>query len=401
MMPGSESVAYCYVIKSGSPTYTPYNNTYTVRRFGASCPAGSVYNTTTGACDSQCETTNGQTILHQHLIKAAVGEPSTEPPGSVCANSCQYTWGFTAPTNVYAYTSGNPPGVFGSFEYKSAGLECTGGEPTRTAPAGPSDTTNPDDTPAPDPDNGCPDGHVWNGTFCSEEPPKVCDPDVEVGGCDDAENPDPENPTDPDDPGDGEGDGEGDDSGEGDGDGGGEGDGTGDGEGDGEGDGDGDGDGESEGEGDGKGDDKCDPATDPNKCVEPGVTGEECDAEISCKGDAVQCAILKQQKQMRCNAEEQANFENKKSDIEGLFQGEEFELKEAEVNAPSFISGAGRFLPSGCPSPESMNLRSSGGRTLQLDYKPLCQAATDMSWLIVAFTAMFCAVYVGRAFGGA
>jgi hypothetical protein len=110
---------------------------------------------------------------------------------------------------------------------------------------------------------------------------------------------------------------------------------------------------------------------------------------------------LKQQKQMRCNAEEQADFDKKKGDIEGLFQGEQFELKEAEVNAPSFINSAARFLPSGCPSPESMNLRSSGGRTLQIKYEPLCEAATDMSWLIVAFTAMFCAVYVGRAFGGA
>ena len=43
----------------------------------------------------------------------------------------------------------------------------------------------------------------------------------------------------------------------------------------------------------------------------------------------------------------------------------------------------------------------AGGRSLQIKYEPLCQAATDMSWLIVAVTAMFCAVYVGRAFGGA
>ncbi|MCQ4323054.1 virulence factor TspB C-terminal domain-related protein, partial [Stutzerimonas stutzeri] len=155
----------------------------------------------------------------------------------------------------------------------------------------------------------------------------------------------------------------------------------------------------SDGDSDGEG--ECDPATDPDKCGQSSVGGEACDVQIECNGDAVQCAILKQQKEMRCNAEEQADFENKKTDIEGLFQGEEFQLEEAEVDAPSFINSAGRFLPSGCPTAEVLNMRSGGGGSLQLSYEPLCEAASGMSWLIVAFTAMFCAVYVGRAFGGA
>jgi len=146
-------------------------------------------------------------------MKEAVGQPVIEPPGSVCANSCQYAFGFTPASNVYVYSSGNPPGVFGVYSYTGNGIECN--EDTRKEPGNPGQQTDPDETPTPDPDNKCPDGYVWNGTFCSKEPPKPCDPEVEVGGCDGNENPDPDNPGDGDGEGDGDGDGDGDGSGDG------------------------------------------------------------------------------------------------------------------------------------------------------------------------------------------
>ncbi|UTW09874.1 hypothetical protein KDW96_07620 [Pseudomonas benzenivorans] len=94
------------------------------------------------------------------------------------------------------------------------------------------------------------------------------------------------------------------------------------------------------------------------------------------------------------------DYDGKKADIEGLFQGEQFELQESEISAPSFINSATRFLPSGCPPPESITLTSNGGHTFQLKYEPICRIASDFSWLIVAFTSLFSALYVGRAFGG-
>jgi len=361
-----------------------------VKKNGTDCDAGQQYDPSTGSCvapPSACEATIGQVVTHEHKMKEAVGQPLIDPPGSVCANSCQYAFGYTAASNVYVYSSGTPSGVFGVYSYTGNGVECTGD--TRKEPGSPGNQENPDDTPVPDPDNQCPSGYVWNGTFCSKEPPPPCDPEVEVGGCDDTENPDPNEPGDGDEDGDGDGDGEG--NGEGDGEG----------EGDGDGDGEGDGEGNGEGEGEGEGEAECDPAKDPNKCGKPSVEGEACDAEVKCTGDAVQCAILRQQKELRCHVEEQADFEKHKPAIESAVQGDKFKLEEgAEIQLPSFINQGTRFLPATCPAAESFSLRTGGGRSFQLSYEPLCRAASDLSGLFVAVATVLAALYVGRSVGG-
>src|SRR5690606_29068069 len=241
-------------------------------RAGNGCTLPAEYDATTGECvapePNACEATNQVTIFPQHKSNNSVSDPENiPPPSTVCSASCVYTFQYIV-RDVYVYKSGEPPGVYQALEYKGNGFECS--EDTHVNPGSSSGQQNPDETPPPDPENKCPSGYVWNGTFCSKEPPKPCDPEVEVGGCDDTP---PENP----DPGDGDDDGDTDDGdGEGDGEGG---DG---GEGDGSGDGDGKGDGKGDGEGDGKGDgeDKCDPAKDPYKCETYGVTGELCSEEI-------------------------------------------------------------------------------------------------------------------------
>lgn len=122
-----------------------------------------------------------------------------------------------------------------------------------------------------------------------------------------------------------------------------------------------------------------------------------CDQPLVCTGDVVSCAMLKQQKDFRCHAEEQADFDSKKSDIEQLFTGEKFELKEETVEVPSFVSGATTFLPKTCPADQRLAL---SGRTFSWSYEPMCALADGFSWLFVAMTALWCAVYVGAAFGG-
>src|SRR5690606_8192437 len=146
---------------------------------------------------NQCEATNGQTVSHEHLMKSAVGQPTIDPPGSVCGNGCQYAFTYTAASNVYVYSSGNPPGVFGVYSYSGNGIQCN--ESTLKSPGDPSagDTQNPDDTPPPDTDNKCPAGYTYNGTFCSPNTPPP-DPDGPT---------DPTDPSEPADPGDGSGDG--------------------------------------------------------------------------------------------------------------------------------------------------------------------------------------------------
>lgn len=294
---------------------------------------------------------------------------SSFPPTDVCYGSCSYAGvqGETRSSGCYISSADSSQG-YCNYIIKGTGQSCSA-EKYQLATSG--EPLNPPPDPDAPPPILCPPGWGVSGTTCHKLP---SDPT------------DPTNPTDPT-PGDGDGDG----SGGGGGGGGGNDGGSGDGDSDGDGDG-GDGGDDGSGGGGGSGGDSDEDGT--------SVGGEACDAKLSCEGDAVQCAILRQQKQLRCEAKEQADFDKKKGDIEGLFKGEEFELGTAEVHAPTFINAAARFLPSGCPTPESMSLRSNGGRTLQIKYEPLCQAATDMSWLIVAFTSLFAAVYVGRAFGG-
>ncbi|AWT11024.1 hypothetical protein DM292_12930 [Stutzerimonas frequens] len=227
------------------------------------CPAGEAL--VNGRCEvvsNQCEATNGQTVNHEHLMKAAVGQPTIDPPGSVCGNGCQYAFTYTPASNVYVYTSGNPPGVFGVYAYTGNGIECN--ESTLQTPGNPSegDTQDPDDTPPPEDGDKCPEGYTYNGTFCSPNTPSDPDP---------TDPSDPTDPTDPTDPGDGSGDGGS--GGGGSGDGGSDG-GSGDGDGSGDG-GDGDGDGGSgssgggdggTGTGDGEGEDEEGEGSGPGFC---------------------------------------------------------------------------------------------------------------------------------------
>ncbi|WP_395763875.1 methyltransferase [Stutzerimonas balearica] len=233
---------------SAPSTSTTLNEKYgTYHQIFLECPNGSTDGLT---CDqppaNQCETTNGQTVSHEHLMKSAVGQPTIDPPGSVCGNGCQYAFTYTPASNVYVYSSGNPPGVFGIYSYTGNGIECT--ENTLQTPGNPSEgeTQDPDDTPPPEDGDKCPAGYIYNGTFCSpENPPEEPDP------TDPTDPTDPENPTDPDDGSGGGGGGGGDDSGGGDGGDDGSDDGTGGGEGDGSGGGTG-GSGDGSGEGDGE-----------------------------------------------------------------------------------------------------------------------------------------------------
>jgi hypothetical protein len=271
-------------------------------------------------------------------------------------------------TSTCGATDSDPPGVcwgLGTF----TGDECT--------PSDPSSGGSP--PPQPDPENPnipptCPPGWSLSGGVCFPNP----DPDNP-----DPNNPDPNNPN----PGDGNG---GNNGGNGNGSGGnGNGDGSGNGDGNGGGDGDGDGSGDGSGSTGGGDDDGPDKG--------PTVAGEECDHILKCEGDAIQCAILRQEKQSRCSAEKNADYESNKGKIESLFQGDKFELGESEIEVPGFVQGASRFLPSSCPPPNSF---STSGRTFTMGYEPLCEIASSFSWLFVAAAAFFAAIYVGKAFGG-
>ncbi|GGE47672.1 hypothetical protein GCM10007421_22430 [Halopseudomonas oceani] len=127
------------------------------------------------------------------------------------------------------------------------------------------------------------------------------------------------------------------------------------------------------------------------------ISGLNCEASIACSGDAIQCAIASTQKDTKCILQDALDFPTQQSEITSIFQGDEFALDEEEIEIPSFINQGTRFLPSTCPAPIALAL---SGKTLQLDTQPFCTFANDLSFLIVAFSALGAALYVGRAFGG-
>jgi hypothetical protein len=129
------------------------------------------------------------------------------------------------------------------------------------------------------------------------------------------------------------------------------------------------------------------------------VTGENCEVPVACQGDAVQCAILRQQKEDRCAFEEAMDYETNKDQIDQLLTGDEYQLEEETYQIPSFVEGSTRFLPtSGCPAPGRATL--SSGRVLEMDYQPFCDFATGISPVVVACALLFAALFVGRGLGG-
>ncbi|VEE15939.1 Uncharacterised protein [Ectopseudomonas mendocina] len=129
--------------------------------------------------------------------------------------------------------------------------------------------------------------------------------------------------------------------------------------------------------------------------------GQTCEAAPVCEGDAVQCAILNQQYEARCDFEEANDFEENKDAINGLLEGDKFNLQEGQgdIDVPSFISQGTRFLTPSCPPDRVISL-SMAGRTVGLSFQPLCTFASSLGPFLVAVTAVICALYVGRSVGG-
>ncbi len=128
------------------------------------------------------------------------------------------------------------------------------------------------------------------------------------------------------------------------------------------------------------------------------ATGISCAETLACTGDAVQCALLRSQKEEKCSAEEAGDYDGKKGDIDALVSGPEFQLEEETTDFSTLFSTGVRFLPSACPADVQLSL--SGGRHFAISWQPLCNAAEILSYLFVAMTSLFFIRYVGSALGG-
>lgn len=130
--------------------------------------------------------------------------------------------------------------------------------------------------------------------------------------------------------------------------------------------------------------------------VEASASGVGCAETLACDGDAVACAILRSQKEEKCTAEEAGDYPGKKSDIDALLTGPQFEAPQgSEINLSGIFSTGTRFLPSACPAPMPLSI-ASVGRTITISFAPLCTLAEVLSYLIVAMAGLFFVRYVGE-----
>lgn len=380
--PTSAVCHYSYQVR----TNYRQDTTAAISRSGTSCPPDTVLNDQTAGCEPpppECA------VGDPGIFKGSDGSVITsggrryvisEPPSSVCYNQCSFSVSDRASSCFL--TPGSTTSGFCNYLGTGTGENCSA---TDAALGQTGDALNSPDTPDVPPsdpnDPGCPTGYSWSGTTCVKSPT-----DGEGDGTGDGDS-------DGDNGGGGGGGGSGDGGGDGGSDGGG--DGSGDGDGDGNGDGTGNGDGAGEGEGEGEGD--CDPATDPNKCGQSSVGGESCEAPLVCEGDAVQCAILRKNKEQLCQWKYDAPV---KAEIESALSGPEYELEEKSTAVGSLFTEAvnkGRWLPSNCPSPETFTVM---GRSYSISWEPVCRFATAIGPLVVMLASIFFAVSISRALKG-
>lgn len=400
-----------------------------VMRHGDSCPPNTEYNSETGECvpePNQCEAglKAGPYKFGAYMHAGGFMLEDPSPPSASCISSCQYILDFK--NTCYAGNSGN----YCLRTYTSTGETCDGsGDGTGSGSSGdgdgpdapPADPSEYDENGDPNPDpqepypctkrtdaegrqtldcspprddsNKCPNGYVWTGTFCAKPPPT-----------------DPTDPTDPSNPDDGGSDGGSD--------------GSGDEKGlakdstlksiegkidttnsrlsgidgklgasntllqgiiDAVGKIPGGGGGNGDGDGDGEGED------------ESAASGLGCSQDLDCTGDPIQCATLRINKEHLCQTQLTAEAEQQ---IKSVFEGEENQLETKEVSVDSvFTDGlnAARWLPSTCPTPESVTVF---GRSYSISWQPLCTFASALSALIVAMASIFFIVYLGKGLKG-
>ncbi|MFV9439839.1 hypothetical protein ACNUIP_05885 [Pseudomonas aeruginosa] len=154
---------------------------------------------------------------------------------------------------------------------------------------------------------------------------------------------------------------------------------------------------------------QCDPAKDPNKCQGgSSISGDgDCKVAIQCNGDAIQCAIVRQEKAARCADEEFRTVDDKKiqdlkNTLAGEFSGPEYEpIKATGENThdlSKLLDTSGRFSKA-CPVIPDFSFPWFGStQTVSLSSvsSDLCAFFQWFGYLLVAFAMRAAAEIIAR-----
>ncbi|MFG9848058.1 attachment protein [Pseudomonas aeruginosa] len=398
----NDTVFDCFARGTNASGSAQSGNIGVISRRGESCQPGAEYDSAAGVCKEppkECEIGVPNLFRSSNYPIIVINGKNTVPssPPSGCLSGCAYEADSSRPTSCYR-TPGSTTEGFCNYTLKSNGQNCSA-DSGNLGGTGPS-LSEPNQPPVTDPpsdpnDPGCPKGYSWSGTTCVKtptDPTDPTDPGGDGGGTGGGDG------------GDGGGTGGGGDGGTGGGDGGtGGGDGNG-----GTGGGDGDG-GGTGGGGDGGGDGQCDPAKDPNKCGGgSSISGDgDCKVAIQCNGDAIQCAIVRQEKLARCADEEFRTVDEKKiqdlkNTLAGEFSGPEYEpIKATGENTHDLsrlLDTSGRFSKA-CPVIPDVSFPWFGStQTVSLSSvsSDLCTYLQWFGYLLVAFAMRAAAEIIAR-----
>lgn len=156
----------------------------------------------------------------------------------------------------------------------------------------------------------------------------------------------------------------------------------------------GSGSGDGGGNGNGDGDGTCEG----DDCGEDDaqVSGDmQCDTVVSCTGDVIQCAVLRQEQQSRCADKEWRDISDKKiadlkSSLENEFSGQEYQpikpTADTTFDLSSMIDTSSRFGAS-CPVLPVISVPFVNGTSFSFNpnIDGLCTFLTYMGYLMVAF----------------
>ncbi|MER1081989.1 hypothetical protein AAA612_29425, partial [Pseudomonas aeruginosa] len=148
---------------------------------------------------------------------------------------------------------------------------------------------------------------------------------------------------------------------------------------------------------------------DPNKCGSgSSISGDgDCKVAIQCNGDAIQCAIVRQEKLARCADEEFRTVDDKKiqdlkNTLAGEFSGPEYEpIKATGENThdlSKLIDTSGRFSKA-CPVIPDVSFPWFGStQTVSLSSvsSDLCTYLQWFGYLLVAFAMRSAAEIIAR-----
>ncbi|WP_165311355.1 virulence factor TspB C-terminal domain-related protein [Vibrio ziniensis] len=130
----------------------------------------------------------------------------------------------------------------------------------------------------------------------------------------------------------------------------------------------------------------------------------DCDKSIfECRGDVIQCALLKVQYDNTCTADELVQLEEAFKGIK-LLNNETLLVQSDTVDYSrmnqKYLSGGVSFGGGGCPAPERISFRAFGeSKSIEFKFDPACRYAELLRPLLIAFAWLTGLFIIGRTQG--